>query len=313
MNLDDKSKIIAILGVLTFVFLVSGCIGGQGGGKTLKIQGFSFASEISDNGEYNPHSSVYGPEERVWIYFEVEGVERKNNTVQIKEDLKVTGPDGKVIMDDKVVDTALNMKNKDVLWLKNYITPPAEGFKKGKHEIEINLKDKLSGKTVTFKKEFSVEGEDAGLKSFESGKWSFELEYPSSLSLNVQKNSSSELKAQFIASDAGNVILTATKDPEINLEDWESSLVTQLKEQDFYKGAETSVSDTNYMDGGKIITIENISTQGGVLLKQKILGALREEEGEKTFFTMIFSHLKSSFDSYWNDGFGQVAESFQFN
>jgi len=149
-----KEKLAGIL-VITIVFL-SMCAETPEE-KKLTVSKFVFCTEVLQNGEYTPRSnSEFTAGENIHIYFELEGVETKDNSVSLKWDyLKIyksgtlTDEKYNVLSYDQSFDTDISY-----VWMSKpiVVTEP------GNYEVEIKVIDNYTGKEVTAKESFKVTG-----------------------------------------------------------------------------------------------------------------------------------------------------------
>jgi hypothetical protein len=126
--------------------------------KKLTVSKFVFCTGVLQNGEYTPRSnSEFSAGENIHIYFELEGVETKDNSVSLKWDyLKIyksgtlTDEKYNVLSYDQSFDTDISY-----VWMSKpiVVTEP------GNYEVEIKVIDNYTGKQVTAKESFKVTGE----------------------------------------------------------------------------------------------------------------------------------------------------------
>jgi len=163
-----KISIILIITLLISVAF-SGCINPDNGEK-LNVTIFAFCSDVGGDRNYTLNGDkTYGPEDVVWMYFEVEDFGSQKISDQyitkIGESLKVFYPNGEMyyakqnmLVNEEGVDSWLNPWETlpDYLWFKQGLPIPY-GFPKGTYEVEASITDKISKKSKTINDEFYID------------------------------------------------------------------------------------------------------------------------------------------------------------
>lgn len=96
--------------------------------------------------------------EPVWILFDVQGFQQKDDdTVQVQQDLEVTGPDGKSILKkENILDVNQKFpRGTNNLNANNEVTLPKDA-PVGDYKAVISLRDKVGGGTATLTESFSI-------------------------------------------------------------------------------------------------------------------------------------------------------------
>ena len=163
MKLTKKSTKIFLITIIITTLAISGCTGGSdqpensdNQEKDLKMNEFSFATNIKGQDNYEDHDDQYSPEDTIHFYFEAKGFKKDDGNVDIKQDLEVEGPEGKTVLNRNIVNQTLDMSGTEIAWFQNKVTPPENGFKTGEYKIRIILKDKKAENTLNYVKSFTV-------------------------------------------------------------------------------------------------------------------------------------------------------------
>jgi hypothetical protein len=129
----------------------------QSGGGDVKVANFTFAE--GDNRESARDSKQFQAGEVVFLVFDIQDFKQdKDGTVWVQEDLKVTDPEGNVILDNK---NLLDLKDKgepgtDNVSAHNKITLEP-GNPPGTYRVSMIVRDKIGGQETTFEEEFEVQ------------------------------------------------------------------------------------------------------------------------------------------------------------
>ncbi|MEW6279522.1 MAG: hypothetical protein AB1758_12915 [Candidatus Eremiobacterota bacterium] len=150
---------LAVLAAILVAWLATGCTvttSTSTGG--LSVNDFKFSAEGPDGESRSDAKFKAG--ETVYTIFEVTGFKQGDDKkVTLEEDLKVTGPDGKAIIEqdgisllDQSYDQAV-----DTVSAHNKLTLP-ESAPSGEYKVTMKLKDKVGGGTTTHNSKFTWEG-----------------------------------------------------------------------------------------------------------------------------------------------------------
>lgn len=163
-----KTKIIAGMGIIIFtsIVIMIGCTQKKQVPPPSKDFGLSnivfCSAEPSGYMNYKEQpNATYKPGDTVWIYMNVDNIKYNpnqdgTNEVWIAEHLTLTDPNGKVLLDQELLNEHKNLPKSldpNILFLKNRIFT-TQNLPEGKYKVEIKAFDKLSGKTTAVSSNF---------------------------------------------------------------------------------------------------------------------------------------------------------------
>lgn len=160
-----KVKIPVIL--CAFVLLMtafSGCIEFDSGEKNLSITEFHFCSDIRDMGDYDTHSKTYAVGEQIFMYFELEGFEKRDDgSAQIYQTLTVTTPNGTPFVYEGIpidnytmIDQSFDAKEKNIIWFDNYLPLVNASWDKGIYNVKVIVEDRVANRRVSYTTDFII-------------------------------------------------------------------------------------------------------------------------------------------------------------
>jgi hypothetical protein len=142
----------------------SGCIEFNSVEKSLSLMEFHFCSDIRDMGDYDTHSKTYNVGEQIFMYFELEGFEKRDDgSAQIHQTLTVANPNGTSFVYQGIpidnytmIDQSFDTEGKNVLWFDNHLPLVNVSWSKGTYNIKIVVEDKVANRSISYTTNFVI-------------------------------------------------------------------------------------------------------------------------------------------------------------
>jgi len=155
---------IVVCTVTLLTTACSGCIDFNSGGTTLSITEFHFASEIRDMGDYDAHSQTYTAGEQIFMYFELEGFEKRDDgTAQVYQTLTVITPSGTPFIYEGVpienytmIDQSFNVEDMNVIWFDNHLPLVNASWATGTYTVKIMVEDRVAHRSISYDTDFVI-------------------------------------------------------------------------------------------------------------------------------------------------------------